>query len=188
MAWTVAPSKLSTVDPMVPARIATGKKRQSRVSAHPRDPIKPAPLKIAKYPKRLTAPEVPRGTRSPVVIKRGRRRERIPISVAQVSAVATAIAPTNPANQKLLCVKPYATANKTAAPPLAITWPRSRFPLLENIPANWRFRDLPRPDKRLDERKKVIKRTASGIPPKPKVNPPTRNAPIAPSSVSALAA
>ena len=62
-------------------------------------PMKIAPAKPAKVPIHVTAPDVPAGTTFPVVMSLGEWLASVPISVAQVSAVAAAMAPAPSGNQ-----------------------------------------------------------------------------------------
>ena len=65
--------------------------------AQKKNPRELAPKADAAIPSSVTAPEVPGATGLPLVIKRGDDVLSTPSSVAQVSAVAVAIAPVKPA-------------------------------------------------------------------------------------------
>ena len=71
-------------------------------------PIIPAPTIPAAVPSMETAPLVPAGTFLKLLIKRGSCS--IPISLANVSAVAVAIAPTNPPTRPVAIVPIQFTA------------------------------------------------------------------------------
>ncbi len=88
-----------------------------------------APTADAARPATVTPPDAPGAVGRNVRIDRGRARERDPISVAQVSAVAVATAPPNPAMKSeriRLRVSDDASAKTAATPPLAITCTASR--------------------------------------------------------------
>src|SRR5215216_2334924 len=98
----VAPSTLSTSAPVKPPRaigiVAIDARRE--VAANGADAIpamSAAPIADAVRPATVTPPDAPGAIDRNVTIDRGRVRERDPISVAQVSAIAVATAPPNPA-------------------------------------------------------------------------------------------
>src|SRR6267142_784369 len=121
---TVAPNTESSSMPMIPAAATIGaiqpwwadpgpmaRRSSNTVNAA----ISPAPTTPPAVPRSVIPPSVPAGTGVPLVIRRGGVRECLPISLAQVSAVAAAIAPANPAQLP-------AKAASAATPPLASTW------------------------------------------------------------------
>jgi hypothetical protein len=90
---SVAPSTLSTREPQSPARApmhvacSIPSRPPSRSSSHtPNEvPITAPAVAEAAVPSSVTAPFVPGGTQRPVVMRRGREADRMPISEAEVS-------------------------------------------------------------------------------------------------------
>src|SRR5947208_2571919 len=117
---TVAPRTESATMPNTPAAVPVANPaamltvpRGATSCASPA--MSAAPTTPPADPSTVIPPEVPRDTSAPVVISRGGTREKDPISVAQVSAVAAAKAPVATAHMP-------ASAASAATPPLATTW------------------------------------------------------------------
>ena len=115
-----------------------------------------APTADAARPATVTPPDAPGTVGRNVRIDLGRVRERDPISVAQVSAVAVATAPPNPAMSSER-IRPWvsddASARIAATPPLAITCTASRSlpaSLLE-VHSGWEPAEQRRRDEERDQ-------------------------------------
>ena len=118
-----------------------------------------APRADAAVPNGVIPPEVPGATGIPFVIKRGCVVLNVPNSVAQVSAVAVASAPTKPdfVRRRVLAVreKPKQSAKNVASAPLAATCEKSRRdPLLNLSDAILAFSGSRKEESKLDETKK----------------------------------
>src|SRR6266566_3802026 len=124
MAWSVVPRTLSEQLPTMPLKSASrGVSDLRKLSpAQIKKPREHAPRADAAIPKSVTPPEVPGATGLPFVIKRGDALLSVPSSVAQVSAVAVAIAPMKAvfARRRVLGdrEKPKHSAKNVASPPL----------------------------------------------------------------------
>src|SRR5437588_10857359 len=105
MACTVAPRKLSKMLPaMRPVRPLSGgaaSDLRNPCKIQNQRPWQSAPRNEAVVPSKVIPPDVPGATRLPEVIKRGGDELSTPSSVAQVSALAAASAPVNPAFSSL---------------------------------------------------------------------------------------
>src|SRR5690348_15749279 len=108
-------------------------------SAHAAVAMSNAPTMDASQPSWVTTPETPGRTGCPVTIDRGVVADRAPISVAHVSAAATASAPNDAAYHRKISAPSAcddirmtyaAMAQTAAAPPLASTCAASRAPRL----------------------------------------------------------
>src|SRR6267143_1115848 len=110
---TVAPSRESASMPTMPAT-ATPAVNQPGCANPASTAINPAPATPPIVPRSVIPPSVPAETERPLVIRRGGVRECLPISLAQVSAVAAARAPANPGQLP-------ASAARAATPPFART-------------------------------------------------------------------
>ncbi len=99
-----------------------------------------APHTDATIPAPETAPDVPGGTDSQLVIIRGGSAERVPTSVPHVSAVAAASAPAPSAIHAGEGMMSESRAAAPKTPPFASTWTASRsFPLATTLAVRSRF-------------------------------------------------
>src|SRR5579864_2735667 len=134
---TVAPSTESSAAPANPTAVhsaihchAAGPERGAK--AETTAPISAPPAAEAAKPKSVTPPDAPGRTLRQVAIERGALGDSAPSSVAHVSAVATAIAPTAAASHRVDApvAAPANTlpaiAHAAAAPPFASTCAASR--------------------------------------------------------------
>src|SRR5207248_8666653 len=114
--WRVAPSSESASIPATPApvRVANPGATPRGARACASHAITSAPATAPIVPRAVMPPDVPRVTRRPDVMRRGAKGEKAPISVAQVSAAAAAIAPA-------AAVHAPSSAATVATPPLATT-------------------------------------------------------------------
>src|SRR5690606_25514270 len=97
-ASTLAPIRVSTREPMIPAARPTGTIASPPKSA-PKPPTADAPTTVAAEPSGETAPDVPLATRLRVRSDTGSRLENRPISDAHESAMPAAIPPMETAYQ-----------------------------------------------------------------------------------------
>src|SRR5439155_8646189 len=142
----VAPSSESAAIPAKPAPTKT-----ADPGATPRGPtakasaaIATAPATPPAVPSAVIPPDAPRVTRSHVVTSRGATGEHEPISVAQVSAVAAAIAPAaagqEPARAAAAATPPFAsTCRAFRLPPVPLAHCVSRLPDRKNAASSARL-------------------------------------------------
>src|SRR6266480_4739879 len=189
MAWRVAPRKLSKQLPTMPLKSARRGVNASDLRkpspAQIKKPREHAPRADAAIPKSVTPPEVPGATGLPFVIKRGDALLSVPSSVAQVSAVAVAIAPMKAvfARRRVLGdrEKPKHSAKNVASPPLATACERSRRdPLLNLSEATRAFSRVRKEESRLDEKKTSTSESPHDQPPMPTTLVPQTIAPSTP--------
>src|SRR5262245_3120497 len=136
--------------------------------------MNPAPAIPPAVPSSVIPPSVPAATVVQFVIKRGGVGEWLPISVAQVSALAAASAPANQAQLPI-------SAAKAATPPLAMTWRAFRRPSSALLSPPFAV-----VVSRLDETKKARSRINPRQPNPQSVATPTASAAAAPRRVSHL--
>src|SRR5688500_10168439 len=89
----VAPATVSTRAPATPATVTGATSSLANPATHTTVPKKSAPATEAARPATETAPDVPIGTERHPTTLFGMPPTAVPISVAQVSAVAAARAP-----------------------------------------------------------------------------------------------
>jgi hypothetical protein len=162
----VAPRSESISMPATPATATTA---PSLSPCGPTIQVKPpmtaAPSTPPAVPKKVIPPLAPVATEAPVVMRRGGAEERVPISVAHVSAAAAASAPANAGQDP-------SSAATAATPPFATTW-----------------RALRRPPPRVNKLPETKKARSSNQPRQPTpqtVATPTASAAAAPAVVSHL--
>ena len=132
-----APSSVSASAPTHPAAV-TAANRSVRASKRAARATRSAPATIATVPAADTAPDVPGGTARKVSTVRGTPPTSVPISVAQVSAVAAAREPAAAAARSGSELCPAANRprqHNANTPPFARTCVASRAPPLSTIPA-----------------------------------------------------
>ncbi len=159
-----------------PAATATNAERSRGRSQSAKVASAMDPAIAARVPTTVTAPEAPGCRGLSVRIDLGVRPKRMPISLAQVSAVAAAKAPAkaNGAQKK----SEVAAAARAGMAPLAMT---CRAPRLD------RSASPGKAESALELTKKKTSTSAKGVPPKPKMIEPMRVAAMAPEKVSARA-
>src|SRR3954471_3751585 len=91
--WISAPATESTSDPTTPPTTTHGKYRGTPRSKTASPPTHIAPASDATVPAAVTPPEVPMGSGRHVRIDLGLPPNRVPISVAHVSAAEAVSAP-----------------------------------------------------------------------------------------------
>lgn len=130
----------------------------------------------ARVPTSVTAPDAPGCRGLSVRIDLGVRPRRMPISVAQVSAVAAARAPAKAMDAQEN--SGAAAADRAAMDPFAMTW---RAPRLD------RSAFPGKAERALELTKKKTRTSAKRTPPKPRMIDPIRVAAAAPAKVRARA-
>src|SRR5690606_12748204 len=135
----------------------------------------------------VTPPDVPAGTLRPVVMSLGVARLSSPISVAQVSAVAAAIAPANAGKSARSGRSPWSAAIAVATPPFASTCTASRRPPFTTSSPAAALAAARQRVSALDAMKNATSRIAHAAPPTPSTTVPTTTAASAPSTESARA-
>src|SRR5690606_3449544 len=173
-------------DPARPASVPSATSSRRGLPSEPISPIVAPPAAAAARPSGVTPPDSPGRTWRDVTLDRGGRRLSTPISVAQVSLVAAAIAPRNAGKAASgFPVIPATTAAPAATPPFASTCPASRRDPLLATAAIAALRSRPTWDSALDSVKNPTSTAAQRPPPTANTGVPTATAAAVPSAVSA---
>ena len=138
------------------------------------------PRKEAEVPKKVIPPDLPGETFLKDVIKTGSDLDKIPISVAQVSAVTAAKAVIYSRYQIKEGKKKWRRTIEAAILPLEKTCQMSLVPVFSNESLYLDLLLFPKVERRLEEKKKRRMGKTHAIPPKPNMIAPIKKLPKAP--------